>query len=115
MAPEIGATNTRKDWRRDPDYIRLRGIAIGYDLISGVKPRRIKERYQIRKVDVREKFQAFIDQLNAYLRDTGRAPVPYTEADAYNRKVWEELRPVAAEALRCLGPYQPPEEYFSGQ
>ncbi|WP_138438052.1 hypothetical protein [Marinobacter shengliensis] len=115
MAPESGPTNTRKDWRRDPDYIRLRGIAIGYDIICGVKPRRIKERYQIRKVDMREKFQAFIDQLNAYLRYTGRPPLSYTEEDAYNRKAWEELRPVAAEALRNLGPYKPPEEYFSGE
>lgn len=113
MTPDPGRDHALKDWRRDPDYIRLRGIAIGYDLISGMKPKLIKERYQIRKVDVRDKFQAFINQLNGYLQDTGRSPVEYTGEDAYNRKAWQELRPIAAEALRRLGPYEPPEQYFS--
>lgn len=87
-----------------------RNLAMGYDLVSGMKPKAMREKYGLKRLDIRIKFADYTRQLNHYLQSTDRAPLPYGYDDAYNRSAHEALMPVTALVLEEIGPYLMPEE-----
>jgi|GEM_PF-4518163 len=98
-------------FKGDPRYMLLRNLAIGYDLVCGMKPKALREKYQLKKIDVRDKFATYTYQLNLYLEEVGRPTMPFGYDDAYSRKAHECLAPVTREVLEEIGPYYPPQEY----